>query len=221
MLLVIWHILLFHGSRLFISFFFTQKQPNVSNPGENVMILISKVFSKTIKFIQCRFQTRNFNCTTAEVTEGFQDKCLFLYLLLTEILFCLWPTTKLNVSRFDFKSAKWIGNVVVCSPNVSLRIISFRHLFRHSVWNFGCPRVILIIIIFIEDINFTAKWFTKESSKNKSCLGAFGHRALVRQQPCELKPISIWHINVNKFLFRIIIILIYPLITLFMNIKES
>ena len=70
------------------------------------MILISKVFSKTIKFIQCHFQTRNFNCTAAEVTEGFQDKWLFLYLLLTEILFCLWPTTKLNVSRFDFKSAK-------------------------------------------------------------------------------------------------------------------
>ena len=47
-------------------------------------------------------------------------------------------------------------------------------------------------------------------------------RALVRQQPCEFKPISIWHImRTNHSLFRIIIILIYPLITLFVNIKES
>ena len=57
---------------------------------------IIKGFSKTIKFIRRHFQTRNFNCTATE--SKFQDKCLFVYLLMAEIFFCLRPTTK----RFPF-----------------------------------------------------------------------------------------------------------------------
>ena len=44
-----------------------------------------------------------------------------------------WPT----FSIFFFKNAEWAGNFVVHSPEVSLKIISFRHLFRLPVWNFG------------------------------------------------------------------------------------
>ena len=48
-----------------------------------------------MKFIQGHFQTRNFNCTAAEVTEAnFKTRSLFVYLLPAEIFFCLQPTTK-------------------------------------------------------------------------------------------------------------------------------
>ena len=42
-----------------------------------------------------------------------------------------------NIFHFFFKNAEWAGNFVVHSPEVSLKIISFRHLFRLPVWNFG------------------------------------------------------------------------------------
>ena len=94
-----------------------------------------RFFSKTIKFIQWCFQMRNFNCSAGEVTEGFKTSaCLFT--------FC-WQKYYFAYGRrrFHFKSAKWTGNFVVCSLKVSLRIISFRHLFGLSVWNFGCLRI--------------------------------------------------------------------------------
>ena len=48
---------------------------------------------------------------------------------------------QLNVFRFRIKSAEWAGNFVVCSLEVSLRIISFRQPFGLCVWNFSRPRV--------------------------------------------------------------------------------
>lgn len=57
-------------------------------------------FSKTIRFIQDHFQTRNFNCAAAESPgvlahrSKFQDKCLFFYFLSAGIFFCLQLMTK-------------------------------------------------------------------------------------------------------------------------------
>ena len=45
---VIWNLLLFHASRLFISFYYMQERPNISNPGEKVMILISNALQFTL-----------------------------------------------------------------------------------------------------------------------------------------------------------------------------
>ena len=46
-----------------------------------------------------------------------------------------------NVFHCHFKSAEWAGTFVVCSLEVSLRIISLRRSFGLPVWNFGRPRV--------------------------------------------------------------------------------
>ena len=99
----------------------------------------------------------------------FQDKDLFVYLLLAERFFSAYGQ-QLNVFRFRIKSAEWAGNFVVCSLEVSLRIISFRQPFGLRVWNFSRPRV------------------------NHRCLWAS-----IRQQPCAFKPISIWHMNWPEF----------------------
>jgi len=93
-------------------------------------------FSKTIKFISR--QKLQLRCSESHRSE-FQDKCLFVYLLSPETLFCLrW---QLNVFRFRFKSAEWARNVVVCSPEVSLRVISLRCQFGLPVWSFGRPKL--------------------------------------------------------------------------------
>ena len=63
-------------------------------------------FSKTIRFIQDHFQTRNFNCAAAESPgvlahrSKFQDKCLFFYFLSAGIFFCLQLMTKSFVFLF-------------------------------------------------------------------------------------------------------------------------
>ena len=50
-------------------------------------------FSKTIRFIQDHFQTRNFNCAAAESPgvlahrSKFQDKCLFFLLFISGNIF--------------------------------------------------------------------------------------------------------------------------------------
>ena len=48
---------------------------------------------------------------------------------------------QLNVFCFRIESAEWAGNFVVCSLEVSLRVISYRQPFRLRVWNFSRPRV--------------------------------------------------------------------------------
>ena len=120
-------------------------------------------FSKTIQFTRRHFQTTNFNCTAAEVTEANLKTSaynwLFVYLWSAEIFFCLRPRTKRF--PFSFQNAEWAGNFVVSSPKVSLRIISFRRPFGLPLWNFGRPRVncrrlwrplgssLVIIVVFL------------------------------------------------------------------------
>ena len=84
-----------------------------------------RFFSKTINFIPCHFK-------------------LFVYHLLAEIFFCLWPTIK----HFPLSFKKCRMSMNCCSLftgsyiiTCSLRIISLRHPFGLPVWNFGRPRV--------------------------------------------------------------------------------
>ena len=53
---IIWNLLLFYALRLFISFYYMQKWPNISNTGEKVIILISKVFLRLLNSIKAIFR---------------------------------------------------------------------------------------------------------------------------------------------------------------------
>ena len=142
MLDVIWNHLLLCRSRLHI---FTSCNSQLTfltlGPGGGGSHDFNiKGFLKTIKSIQWHFQMRNFNCIAAEVTRvNFKTSSFLVYLLLTEIFFR--PTGDDNIFHFHFKNAEWAGNFVVYSPEVSLKIINFRHPFRLPVWDFGHPRV--------------------------------------------------------------------------------
>ena len=101
---------------------------------------IIRGFSKTIKFIWRHFQMRNFNCSAVEVTEvNFKTLCCLFTFYWWRFFFAHGRWSK--VFRCRFKSLEWAENSVVCSLEVSLRIISFKHLFGFPVWNFGRPRV--------------------------------------------------------------------------------
>ena len=144
---VIWNFLLFHWSRLFISFSLMQWRSTRFWRWGKVMILISKIFRRLLNL----FDARNFNCAAAEVTQAnFKTSSPFVYLLAAEIFFAYGR--QLNVSRFRCKSAEWARNFVVCSPEVSVRITlllflngypaaASRRPFRLPVWNFGRPKV--------------------------------------------------------------------------------
>ena len=144
MSLVIWNLLLFQRSQLFISFYFMQFS--------YLTLLICwgkshdfdvKAFLTTVinyKFIQGHFQTRNFNCTAAKVTlSEFQGKSASLFTFCWQKYFFAY-CWQLNVFCFRFQRAEWPG-FVVCSLEVSLRMISFRCLFGLPIWNFGRPMV--------------------------------------------------------------------------------
>ena len=129
----------------------------------------SPLLLKTIKFIRRHFQARNLNCAAAEVTEANlkTSACLFAFCRRKYFFAYVW---QLKVFRFRFKSAEWTGNFLVCSPEVSLRIIRFRRPFGPPVWNFGRPRI----------------------NRSPGTVGVSCDRAPLRQQPCEFKPISIF-----------------------------
>ena len=99
------------------------------------MILISKVlkmpFSHEKLQLHCNWSYRS----------KFRDKCLFVYLLSVEIIFLPMADDQTFSNDFRCKTAEWDGHFVVSSPEVSLRIISFRRLFGLPVWNFGHQRV--------------------------------------------------------------------------------
>ena len=97
---VIWNLLLLHTSKVF---------SRLNTYNSNLMFLKAmgnshdyntEGFSKTCRFIQDHFWTRNFISTTVEVTEA-NFKCLFVYFLSADI-FCL----KLAIKCFTFSSQK-------------------------------------------------------------------------------------------------------------------
>ena len=90
---------------------------------------------------------------------------------LARLILPYWKNV-INASRRSFKKKcklvlPWPGR----ERNVGVRRFSF-HIFtgetkRIKFLRKVTCRVIMIVIIFIEEINFTDKWFTKESSKIK------------------------------------------------------
>ena len=107
---VIWYLLLFHSSRLFIGFYYMQQWLNVSNTGEKLTILIPKVFLRLLNSFEAIFRQ--------ETSTSLQWKSRFTF-----------SFQKCIMSREFCHS--------FVNRKVGLRIISFRCPFRLLVWNFG------------------------------------------------------------------------------------
>ena len=132
---VIWNQLAFPWTVTFYQFLLHA----LGAPEGKVMILLSKFFEYYwIHSTPFSVKKVQLLCSGSHRSE-FQVIVLCVYLLLAEIFFCLWPTIK----HFPllFQSEEWAGNFVVCSLEVTLRIISLRLPFGLPVWNFGHPRV--------------------------------------------------------------------------------
>ena len=127
---IIWNLLLWRRSQLHIFTSCNSHLTFLTLAGGSHNYII-----KGFKFIQWHFQMRNFNFVAVEVTKGkFKTSSFLVYLLSMEIFFR--PMGDDNIFHFHFKNAEWAGNFVVYSPEVSLKIISFRHPFRLPVWDF-------------------------------------------------------------------------------------
>ena len=101
------------------------------------MILILKVFRRllnsfnailTTVLLQRKSQKR-ISRSSAWLFTFYRRKYFFVY---------GW---QLNIFCFHFKSAEWPGNFDVCSPEVSLRIISFRCPFGLTPYTHPLPSV--------------------------------------------------------------------------------
>ena len=135
----IWNLVLFHRLRLNISFNFMQYRPNVCNAGKKVTILISEVFQRLLNSLDTIFRRETLTAPQWKPQKQISRQViLFTFYRQNYFFGCSqWP----HAFHFRFKTAEWEANFVVCLPEVSLRIISFRCPFGLPVWNFGRLRV--------------------------------------------------------------------------------
>ena len=110
--------------------------------GGGLGFLISKVIRRLLNSFHAIFRRETSTALQrkSQMQISKHKKCLFVYLLSAEIFFCHGQRS--NVFRFRFKLyCRMSREFVVCSAEVSLRIIRFRRPFWLPLWNFGLPRV--------------------------------------------------------------------------------
>ena len=107
------------------------------------MILLSKVFRRLLHSFDAifRWETSNAQQRKSQKWISRHSACLFTFY---QRKYFFAYGRRSNVFHYCFKSAKWVGNFVVCSLEVILKIISLRRPFGLPVWNFGCPRAPLV-----------------------------------------------------------------------------
>ena len=135
---IIWNLLLWRRSQLHI---FTSCNSHLTFltlvGGGGAIIILSKVLNSFNDI----FRWETSTSVQRKSQKGNLRQILFLFTFYQWKYFSgLWEMTTFSIFISKMQNDR-AGNFVVYSPEVSLKIRSFRHPFRLPVWDFGRPRV--------------------------------------------------------------------------------